>query len=108
MMPDNATIPSFGRLIGPCTISSAPGSVPGKERLGELVLVLQMIEEAALGDPDRGDHLLDRGGSEALLKHGGFGHVENALACIAALARRLLHLCSLPREARDQLYHGCT
>ena len=79
--------------------------VADEERLGELVLVLEMIEEAALGDADRGDHFLDRGGSEALLEHGSFRHVENALACIAALARRLLHVCLL---LPCRLYHGST
>jgi len=64
-----------------------------------------MIEEAALGDADLGDHLLDRGGSEALLEHGSFRHVENALACIAALARRLLHVSLL---LAGRLYHGST
>ena len=68
--------------------------VADEQRLGELVLVLEMIEEAALGDADLGDHLLDRGGGEALLEHGSFRHVENALSCIAALARCLLHSLS--------------
>src|SRR5512145_2641743 len=31
MMPDSAAIPSFGRLIGPCTINSAPGSVRNRQ-----------------------------------------------------------------------------
>jgi hypothetical protein len=77
--------------------------VADEERLGELVLVLEMIEEAALGDPDLGDHLLDRGGGEALLEHGSFRHIENTLACIAALAWRLLHAPLLPV---CRLYHG--
>ena len=83
--------------------------VTDEQGLGELVLVLEMIEEAALGDADRGDHLLDRGGSEALLEHGSFRHVENALACIAALARRLLHafLLSVPTVPRVHLKAGC-
>jgi hypothetical protein len=63
-----------------------------------------MIEKAALGDADGDDNLLNRGGGKALLEHGPFSHVENALACIAALARCLLHrLALLPRK---QLYHG--
>ena len=79
--------------------------VADEERLGELVLVPEMIEEAALGDPDRGDHFLDRGGGEALLEHGGFRHVEKAPACIASLARCLLHLFLLLAR---RLYHGST
>ena len=71
--------------------------VADEQRLGELVLVLEVIEEAALGDADRGDHLLDRGRGEALLEHGGFRHVENALACVAAFARCFLHLLALCR-----------
>jgi hypothetical protein len=82
-----------------------PLHVADEKRLGELILVLEMIEEAALGDPDRGDHLLDRSGGEPLLEHGRLDHIENALACIAAFARRLLH-ASLLRVFR--LYHGST
>src|SRR4029078_2656496 len=65
--------------------------VTDEQRLGELVLVLEVIEEPAFGDADRGDHLLDRGGGEALLEHRSLRHVENALARIAAFARYLLH-----------------
>ena len=63
--------------------------VADEQRLGELVLVLEVIEEPALGDADRGDHLLDRGGGEALLEHGGLRHVENALPwyrCLCAVS----------------------
>jgi hypothetical protein len=40
--------------------------VAAHQRLGEVALVLEVIEEAALGDADAGDQLVDRGGGEAL------------------------------------------
>ena len=44
----------------------------------ERALVLEVIEEAALGDADRRDDLLDRGRGEAFRQHGGFRHFEDA------------------------------
>ena len=60
--------------------------VAAHQRLGEVALVLEVIEEAALGDADAGDQLVDRGGGEALLEHGGLGELEDAGARVAALA----------------------
>ena len=60
--------------------------VAHEQRLGELALVLEVVEEAALGDADGGDQLLDRGAGKALLEHGRLGDVEKALARVAALA----------------------
>src|SRR5262245_10349305 len=59
--------------------------IADQEGLGELALVLEMIEESALGNSDGGDQLLDRGGRKALLEHRRFSCVENALARISAL-----------------------
>ena len=42
--------------------------VTDQKRLRQLALVPEMIEEAALGDADRRDQLLDRGRGEALLR----------------------------------------
>ena len=82
--------------------------VTDEQSLGELVLVFEMIEEAALGDADRGNHLLDRGGGEALIEHGSFRHVEDTLfSGICALARCLLHLSRSPAR-QGGLYHGYT
>ena len=58
--------------------------VAQQHRLGELGLVLEVIEEAALGDADRGDQLLDRGRGKALGQHGGFRDFEDALAGVFA------------------------
>ena len=52
--------------------------VAAHQRLGEVALVLEVIEEAALGDADAGDQLVDRGCGEALLEHGGLGELEDA------------------------------
>ena len=55
--------------------------VLGEEALeqlpGEVVLVLEMVEEAALGDPRRLDQLVDRGRGEALVDDRIIGDVED-------------------------------
>ena len=80
--------------------------VTDEQSLGELVLVFEMIEEAALGDADRGNHLLDRGGGEALIEHGSFRHVEDMLSGICALVRCLLHLPDFMRLLRQRDSQG--
>ena len=45
-------------------------------------LVAEVIEEAALGDADRGDDLVDRGRGETLREHRRFGDFEDAGARI--------------------------
>ena len=67
------------------------------QRLGERALVLEVIEEAALGDAGRRDQLLDRGGGEALRHDRGFRQRQQAFfRLVGALGRLLEH---------GQLYH---
>ena len=76
--------------------------VLGEEALeqlpGEIVLVLEMIEEAALGDAGRLDQLVDRGRGEALVNDRIISDVEEPGAGPLALGRR--------RRA-GQVYRGC-
>jgi hypothetical protein len=60
--------------------------IADQQRLGEVALVLEMIEEAVLGDADGGDELVDGCGGEALFENGGLGRVENAVPRVAAFA----------------------
>ena len=53
---------------------------------GEFVLVLEMIEEAALGDAGLGDDLLDRRGAEALDEHRRLGDLQDPFARCLSLA----------------------
>ena len=71
--------------------------VAHQQRLREVALVFEMIEEAALGDTDGGDQLVDRGGGEALFEHRRLGRVENALARVAALPLLRARMLSSPR-----------
>ena len=51
---------------------------------GERVLVPEVVEEAALGEPGLGDHFVDRGGAKSLGEDGGFRDLENPFArCFA-------------------------
>src|SRR6476659_8347974 len=74
--------------------------VADEQSLGELVLILEVIEEPALGDVDGGDQFLNRRGREAFLEHSGLCHVENAPFGVAALAR-LLHVSRSPAGTGD-------
>jgi hypothetical protein len=60
---------------------------------GEVVLVLEMVEEAALGYADAGDQFLDRGRGESLLQDQLFGEFKQALPVGSGL-------CDM-----DELYH---
>src|SRR6185436_2932312 len=61
---------------------------------GERVLVLEVVEEAALGEAGFRDHFLDRGGAESLGENGGFRDFENSLAGGFALAHPRLQNCT--------------
>src|SRR5262245_10331863 len=79
--------------------------VAQQQALGELALVLEMVEEAAFRDAGRRDQLIDRGRGEAFCEHRVFSELEQAFTGVAALAwnivehRRLYHGCSLPLQA---------
>ncbi len=45
---------------------------------GERVLVLEVVEEAALGEAGFRDHFLDRGGAKSLGENGSFRDFENS------------------------------
>jgi hypothetical protein len=62
--------------------------VTQQKPLRELPLVLEMVEEAALGDPHRRDQLLDRGARKALGEYRLLGHFEQPLTRLAASAHR--------------------
>ena len=64
-----------------------------EQRAGELVLVAEMVEEAALGDLGGGDDLLDRGGVEALGEDRLLRDVEDAPAGLLALRGGPRQLC---------------
>jgi len=55
-----------------------------------------MIEEAALGDADRRDDLLDRGRGEAFRQHGPLGDFEDAGAGIDPGGLRIEHGATVP------------
>lgn len=59
--------------------------VANQQRLGEFGLVLEMVEEAALGDTGSRDQFVDRGAGEAFRQHGFLGQRQQALAGVAAL-----------------------
>jgi hypothetical protein len=61
---------------------------------GERVLVLEVVEEAALGEAGFGDHFLDRSGAKSLGEYGGFRDLENSLARCLALSHPLLQNCT--------------
>ena len=77
-----------------------------EQRLREIGLVLEMIEEAALGDADRGDDLLDRGRGESLREHRLLGGRENPLARLAAPScRNLQHAnCTIGQVVRRDCF----
>ncbi len=58
-----------------------------EQRLREIVLVAEMIEEPALGDACRRDQLVDRGQGEALVQHGVLGEIEDAPRVCSPLVR---------------------
>ena len=89
-------------LVEQCVLAR---DIADEEGLGELTLVLEMIEESAFGNPDCGDQLLDRGGRKSLFEYCRFGRVEDALARISALPLlSVLH----GRHSRHRLYHECS
>jgi len=70
--------------------------VADEQSPGELVLVLEVIKESAFDDADSGNQFLNRRGREPLFQNRGFRHIENSLARVAALTRRLLHVSFSP------------
>ena len=69
--------------------------VAQQKTLGERTLVPEVIEEAALGQADLGDDLLDRGRRETLGQHGRLRHGEDLLAGLPTFAARLFeHLAT--------------
>src|SRR6185436_332224 len=68
--------------------------VSAEHFVGEGVLVLEVIEEAALGEAGLCDHFLDRGGAESLRQHGRFRDLENSLARRFSLAHPGLQNCT--------------
>jgi hypothetical protein len=57
-----------------------------QQGLGQGALVAEVIEEAALGDADGGDELVDRSRGETLLEHAGLRRVEDAFGRIRGLS----------------------
>ena len=80
--------------------------VAKQQRLGEVALVLEVVEEAALGDAGGGDQFLDRGGGKALGQHRFLGDGEQAFAGVAALAVRFLQACVTVPQV--QLRRSCS
>src|SRR5262249_30602883 len=74
--------------------------VAQQQALGQLALVLEMVEEAALGDTGCRDQLLDGGGGETLGEDGAFCKLEQALAGVAAFPWNIVE--------HGQLYHECS
>ena len=63
------------------------GDVAHHQRLGEFALVLEVVEEAALGDAGARDQLIDGGRGKSFLQNGRFGNFQQAIAGIGALAQ---------------------
>jgi hypothetical protein len=63
--------------------------VADEQRLREVVLILEVIEEAALGDAGFEDDLIERRAGKPLRQHRRLGDVENALARLLAFAECL-------------------
>jgi hypothetical protein len=82
------------------------------QRGRELALVLEVIEEAALGDAGGGDQFFDRCGGEALLENGGLGQFQDALPRRGAFAWRhfkhaaLYHRYSCRPRLSHRLWRG--
>ncbi len=57
-----------------------------QQPLGELALVLEMVEKAAFRNAGCRDQLVDRGGGESLGEHRAFGKLEQPFAGVAGLA----------------------
>jgi hypothetical protein len=66
------------------------------QSLGEGGLVAEMVEEAALGDADRCDDLLDRGRGKTFRQHGPLGDFEDAGAGIDPGGLRIEHGATVP------------
>src|SRR5262245_43039570 len=66
--------------------SAILGEVAQQQPLGELTLVLEMVEEAAFRNTGRRNQLVDRGGGKPLGEHRALGKFEQSLPGIAALA----------------------
>jgi hypothetical protein len=54
--------------------------------VGERRLVLEVIEECALGHAHRGNQLVDRSGGISLIENQGLGGVEDLVACDGSVA----------------------
>lgn len=82
----------FGQLVSPredlVEQHALAFEIAFEQRVREFALVGEVIEEAALGDPDGGDDFLDRGRGKSLGQDGGLCGVEEALAGVARYGRR--------------------
>jgi hypothetical protein len=70
------------------------GDISAEHLAGERILVLEVVEEAALGEPGFSNHLVDRGRSKSFGKHGRFRNLENSLARRFALSHPGLQNCT--------------
>jgi len=71
-----------------------------QQTLGQLALVLEVIEKAALRNAGRRDQLFNRGGGKPFRKHRALRKLEQSLAGVAGLAGGILE--------HGALYHGCS
>lgn len=63
--------------------------IPFEQRLGQGTLVAKVMEEAAFGDPNLGDQLLDGRGGETLVQNRSFRRIQQTFAGVCpALAFR--------------------
>ena len=86
------TAEALGSIEGPLEMLGIDGGVALDQRVGQIALAREVIEERALGDAGPLDDLVDRGGGKPLLQDQVLrgihdrGPRPNALPCHAALS----------------------